>query len=266
MGAIVAAEEDMDQAELWAGTRSKDLDFLPIIADVLRRLDVAATIDARVPKDPRNVVTTGECFEAMIVSILLGTHTLYRVDQHLAPYDCELVFPWGDRLGHFSDRRLAKSLDQCFQSELQPLYADLLKNAIRAFELSVSTLHGDTTSVSVYGGYLGSSEPFDPEDPHAVPHVTHGHSKDHRPDLKQVLFGLTVSGDGGVPILGRVASGNRSDSKEFRYALRQIAEVVPDPQDSVVVLDSKLSFLGRRPGQSVFSWTHQNATQCEHTD
>ena len=235
MSGPVSEVETLDLLDAEART----LDHLPVVGSVLRRLKLAETIDERVGVDPRNLVSAGEAVEAMVTTILMGCHTLYLVEDYLEPYDCELVFPWGGRVEHFNDNRLAKALDQVFASGVQGLYAALLGNAIRAFNLSVQALHTDTTSATVHGAYWGSIEPQDPEDPQAIPHVTYGHSKDHRPDLKQVLFGLTVTGDGAVPIWGRVASGSRADAKEFRHALRQIAEVVPDPQDSVVVLDSK---------------------------
>ena len=38
-----------------------------------------------------------------------------------------------------------------------------------------------------------------------------GHSKDHRPDLKQLVWSLTVSADGAVPVCHRVADGNTND-------------------------------------------------------
>ncbi|HZW43605.1 MAG TPA: IS1634 family transposase, partial [Dermatophilaceae bacterium] len=41
--------------------------------------------------------------------------------------------------------------------------------------------------------------------------ITHGHSKDHRPDLKQLVWILTVSADGAVPITYRLADGNTVD-------------------------------------------------------
>ena len=67
-----------------------------------------------------------------------------------------------------------------------------------------------------------------------------GYSKDHRPDLKQVVFGLSVTSDGAVPIYGRVASGNRSDNDELRYTMERVRQVVPDPQATTLVGDSKL--------------------------
>ena len=45
----------------------------------------------------------------------------------------------------------------------------------------------------------------------AVPAVTFGHNKDHRPDLKQLVWILTVCADGAVPIAYRVEAGNTND-------------------------------------------------------
>ncbi len=38
-------------------------------------------------------------------------------------------------------------------------------------------------------------------------HITHGYSRDHRPDLKQFIIDLICSGDGDVPLYLRVADG-----------------------------------------------------------
>ena len=43
--------------------------------------------------------------------------------------------------------------------------------------------------------------------------ITWGYNKDHRPDLKQLLYILTVSGDSGVPLYFQVASGNVVDDQ-----------------------------------------------------
>ena len=67
-------------------TRARKLEHLPVIEAALKRLELAKLIDEVVPPDPRNVVTTGQCVEALVVAILTGTHTLYRVDQLLAGY------------------------------------------------------------------------------------------------------------------------------------------------------------------------------------
>ena len=55
----------------------KRLDYLPIITQALARLRVREIVDEIVPVDPRSVVTTGECIEMLITSILLvGAHAV----------------------------------------------------------------------------------------------------------------------------------------------------------------------------------------------
>jgi len=40
--------------------------------------------------------------------------------------------------------------------------------------------------------------------------ITFGHPKEHRPDLKQIMFGVGVSSDG-LPLVGEILDGNTSD-------------------------------------------------------
>src|SRR4051812_7798887 len=55
-----------------AGASSKKLEHLPLISSALERLQVRKTIDELVPSDRRQVVTTGQCVEALVVAILTG--------------------------------------------------------------------------------------------------------------------------------------------------------------------------------------------------
>ncbi len=45
--------------------------------------------------------------------------------------------------------------------------------------------------------------------------ITHGYSRDHRPDLKQFIIELISSADGDIPIFFKAASGNQSDGSKF---------------------------------------------------
>ncbi|MCA9627685.1 MAG: DUF4277 domain-containing protein, partial [Myxococcales bacterium] len=222
---------------------SKRLDHVPVIAHALKRLRIRQVVDELVPLDPRSRVSAGECVEALVTAILLGKHTLYAVEDLLEPYDLQVAFGFNEiaAASHFNDERLAKALDDLFdQGGVAKVCSAVTLSAIRTYELSIDQVHADLTSVSVHGIYAGSVEPEVPEDPGAVPHVTYGYSKDHRPDLKQVVFGLTVSSDGAVPIFGRFASGNRGDGPETRFMLSQLREALPDPSSVLYVGDSKL--------------------------
>ncbi|MGH9459385.1 MAG: IS1634 family transposase [Thermoanaerobaculia bacterium] len=220
---------------------AKQLNHLPIVAHALNRLGVRRIVDELVPKDPRSRVSTGECIEVLVTAILLGHHTLYRVADLLRPYDLRVAF--GFELAdasHFNDERLAKALTDVFHvAGVDATNSAMLLAAIREYELAIRRAHLDTSSVSVHGEYAGSSPPIDPDDSRAVPHVTRGYSKDRRPDLKQIVYGLSVNEDG-VPVFGRVSSGNRADSLELRHMLERLRKALPQPEDVLYVGDSKL--------------------------
>ncbi len=79
----------------------------------------------------------------------------------------------------------------------------------RCFGVRMQQLHNDSTSISLCGQYCGASG-------RSVRHqralaITYGYSRDHRPDLKHLLFILTTDADGGVPVHFRCAAGNTTD-------------------------------------------------------
>ena len=61
----------------------KRLDHLPLVSACMRHLEIAKTIDEIVSPHPLNHVTTGECVEALVLSILTGEHALYNVSEVL---------------------------------------------------------------------------------------------------------------------------------------------------------------------------------------
>src|SRR6202034_701490 len=89
-----------------------------------------------------------------------------------------------------------------------------------------------------------------------APVITYGRSKDHRPDLKQLLFILTMTEDAHIPIAFRCTNGNVSDSRthiETWNTLRAVA----GRADFLYVADSRLcsrenmDYIGRAGGRLV---------------
>lgn len=54
-------------------------------------------------------------------------------------------------------------------------------------------LHSHTTAYALFGDY-----PSDSTGPTAPVELTWGHTKDHRPDLKQIMAGVTMDAEGCV--------------------------------------------------------------------
>ena len=70
--------------------------------------------------------------------------------------------------------------------------------------------------------------------------LAHGKNKDHRPDLKQLVLGLSVTSDGAVPIAHQIYDGNKTDDRVHaanHKALQKLLQRV----DFVYVADCKLA-------------------------
>jgi transposase len=91
--------------------------------------------------------------------------------------------------------------------------------ADQVFGLDKRYVHFDTTSVRVAGDYLPAAEQPAP----AVPFtITHGSSKDKRPDLKQFVLS-TLCVDRAGPLWGHPEDGNASDKTLNTTLLSEIA-------------------------------------------
>jgi hypothetical protein len=116
-----------------------------------------------------------------------------------------------DHLNHTS---LARHLDRFFDAGPERIFNQASLRAIDVEGLSVERVHNDTTSRLVFGNYAH------PEDPNAIS-ITRGHSNDQRPDLKQVMYGLTTTADG-VLVAAQVLSGNTSDTTWNADVLKEL--------------------------------------------
>jgi len=89
-------------------------------------------------------------------------------------------------------------------------------NAYR--ECSGRFLHGDTTSLNLQGEYKHEEGDLD-----AVPiEITHGYSKDRRPDLKQFNISLVMSDS--LPVFIQALSGNTSDKNHFKEMVKEYGQ------------------------------------------
>ena len=99
------------------------------------------------------------------------------------------------------------------------LFVGICLKAVEIFKIMMASAHLDSSSISVEGEYKLSVEQEDKED--QVIHITHGHSKDGRPDLKQFVLNLVCWGDGDIPAFLELGDGNQSDKKEFAEVLKR---------------------------------------------
>lgn len=216
------------------------LGHLPLVMDVFRRTGLPEVIDHAVGQDPRSAVSASECVAVILSGVFVGAHSLWRLRERLEPYDLATVMQDATfDLRRFPEERLAKALDDLYRFGLDKLMTGVALRAIEQYRLDTSFLHFDTTTLSFHGAYE-SEDPWSMTDGITPPpRVTYGHSKAHRPDLKQVLFGCLVTGDGGVPLWGQAMDGNQSDSVAAAAFFTKIRSLVASPSEVCCVADSK---------------------------
>ena len=146
----------------------------------------------------------------------------------------DLLFRVGVAAEMFNRFKLGRTLDDIYTYGCDLLFSELSLAVCRQEGLDQRFNHLDTTSFSLTGDYVPDS------DEHAMV-ITQGHSKDHRPDLKQAVLELMVSQDGGVPLVSQSWDGNASDTKIFQERAEAIlATLTRSPTPQYLVADSKL--------------------------
>ena len=187
---------------------SKSIAALPIVNHFLARLQLSDLFATYLPPpDPRTrldpVVTLGAFLRCLII-----TRTpLYSVAEWAAPFHPLLL---GCRPEQLNDDRIGRSLDRLFDADRCALLTAFVLHMIETFAISPQELHNDSTSITLTGWY-GKADGRPMRGKRTL-RVTWGHNKDHRVDLKQLLWILTVTEEG-VPVHFKVADGNTEDSR-----------------------------------------------------
>ena len=192
------------------GLTSRTLGGLPIVNHVLDRLGLPALLDEALGEvDGRSKLTPAAAIRLVITNLVLGRDPLYALGEWAARFDPALLAMAESEVAAVNDDRVGRALDGLFDADRAHLLTAVMLRAISEFSVSTSQLHNDSTSISVHGAYRSADGTG--RRGKATPVITHGHSKDHRPDLKQLVWILTVSADGAVPITYRLADGNTVD-------------------------------------------------------
>lgn len=161
------------------------------------------TDDARLRLAPAAVIGVA------VANIVVGHRPVYALAEWAAHYDPALLGLSGGDADALNDDRVGRMLDRLFDADRASLVTETILGVIREFDIDLTQLHNDSTTITVTGAYPDADGRA--RGGKATAAITHGHNKDFRPDLKQLLWILSVSADGAVPIAYRVADGNTVD-------------------------------------------------------
>lgn len=211
-------------------TKVKPVEVLPLVKYYMEQLGLARLFDKFVPNRNGAEVAPAQVLCLLVMNIMVSAKPLYRVEDWLHDY-LDGVTEERVEAGKYNDDRLGRNLDLLFAADRASFLTELSAKAIVLHQLEVETIHNDSTSVTFLGAYDG-------DDPEAVT-ITHGYNKDHRPDCKQIVFGLNITGDGHVPLGYQLYDGNQADVTTHAANWQQLRELL-DRENFVYVADSKL--------------------------
>jgi transposase len=230
--------KDTDVADTFA-LDTDELGALPIINAFCDRLGLDRLLERFVGHDDvRLKLAPATALGVVVRNLLVSRRPVYALGEWAAAFDPGLLGLSGDQVGLLNDDRVGRALSRLFDADRASLLTRVVLDAVANFDIDVSQLHNDSTTVTFAGSYAAA-------DGHvrggkATPAVVPGHNKDHRPDLKQLVFILTVTAEGAVPIAHRVVDGNTTDDVTHIDTWDGLVALTGDP-GFLYIADSKLA-------------------------
>ena len=203
---------------------------LPIIRHFLDRMAFFRIVSSCIGTG-RQTTSHAQTLAVLIQNILLSPSPLYRIAEWAEPFSASALGLTPEEKSSINDDRVARALDALVSMPARSLFFRLALHVIKQFEIDTARVHHDTTTITFHGQYAGSF---------AEPRITQGHNKDHRPDLKQLVFGINVAADGAVPLSHEIYSGNRTDDTVHCANVDLLRQIL-GRDDFIYVADSKLA-------------------------
>lgn len=208
--------------------RSIRLAALPLIETYFNRLGISDIFNKTIRSDPRDLVPVWTTLSIVLRNIILERYPLYKIGDWAEQR--ALISKGQAEL--FNDDRIGRALDRLFFADRAGITSAVVLSAIKNYTINFSRIHNDSTSVTLFGEY----DTY-PDTKAAKP--KRGHNKDYRPDLKQLVFSLSVTSDFAVPLFFKVWDGNTSDDTTHIRNWIALRSVVGNAH-FVYVADSKL--------------------------
>lgn len=214
--------------------KTKRLDHLGIVAGICHEIGLIEEIDEAIGPTERQV-SVGQAIQAMVLNGLgFTTRAMYLTPEffHNKPVDV-LIGP-EVTAEMLTDDSLGDALERAFAYGVTELFARVASRGCCTYGINHRFSHVDTTSFHLHGQY--EDHPGEPE----VIEIKRGHSKEKRPDLKQVVLGLITTHRAAIPTWLAPLSGNSSDKQTLKKMVRDYHQALQQADQKIVyyVFDS----------------------------
>ena len=208
------------------------IDHLGIVAGICQEIGLIEEIDRLVGRGEQKV-SVGQGTQAMVLNALgFSSRALYLMPEYMQNKPVDVLIGPGLTAEDFNDDSLGRSLEALYSKGVTEVFAQAAGRALRTYGIEHRFVHVDSSSFHLHGAY----EVEEP-DKEAIT-ITEGYSRDHRPDLKQVVVQLITSQKSALPIWLEVLSGNSSDKESFPLSVAAYNKQLGESEASYYVMDS----------------------------
>ena len=226
----------------------KNINHLGLVAGIIDDIGLEKIINEVIGEDPRELITSGQVVKGMILNGLgIISQPLYLFPKFFEDKPTEHLLGKEIKAEYLNDDQIGRVMDKLYEKGLSSIFLIIALSVVHNYHLLTNFSHLDSSSFSVHGKYLINNlisskqdkeqEEEKSEEPVPIT-ITKGYSRDHRPDLKQFIIDLIVSGDGGITLFLRVADGNEQDKVVFGEIAVEYKSMIDF--ETMIVADSAL--------------------------
>ncbi|MCP4372408.1 MAG: DUF4277 domain-containing protein [Deltaproteobacteria bacterium] len=204
---------------------------LPLIHAIAERMRLKDILYKYIPAHGNEEIPAVETLMLLVYNLIVGKDPLYELQEWVESIDFRCIDIGNYVEVEFNDDRFGRVLNKLYMTDRASLMTEIVVSFVKEFEIALERVSNDSTSIKAFGKYPGRTR--------TGLELKKGISKDHRPDLKQLVFSLSIAGDGAVPIHYKCYSGNVTDDTTHIETWNSLLKITGRP-DFLYVADSKL--------------------------
>lgn len=212
---------------------------LPILNRIIERARLEDFLHEFMVEDKRCTISPVVGTLVLLRNYVVSREPIYGVGEWARQHVPELLDLTGEQVASLNDDRVGRCLDRLFDTDCPSLLLAITRHVVDEFKVDLSEIHNDSTTITFFGAYDHASQETRVRGKKA-PAITWGHNKDHRGDLKQLLYNLVVSSDGAVPVAFGLENGNVTDDQTHQGTWDLLCQLVGSGE-FIYVADSKLA-------------------------
>ncbi|MDQ0220168.1 DUF4277 domain-containing protein [Peribacillus cavernae] len=183
-----------------------------LISAICDEIGFEETINGQLDWDKERChLSPGARIKALVINILCDREPLYHIHHFFKEQDVEMLFGSDVKADDLNEYSIGRALDALHRAHPWKVYSTLSISTCRKLGLPLGRrLWGVRENKR---DLRKNNEDLD---------ITYGYSKQHRPDLKQIVLGMSVTPER-IPVLANVENGNMDDKAGISHSFKNFA-------------------------------------------